>query len=244
MHAPRPVPRRTDPRAKQYVGARLANSALALRYKFDLTWRSPAYDSAASGGGGGGGASGGGGGGGGSYTQLRRGATTPLTVASAVVQLTGVSSLAIRPPWNYRLDLQASAAPGLPSAQTHTQTPHPRMPAAPHTGAKQLTAQLLRAARRRLRVGLSPPLCLRVAQRERARRARRACTRARGGTAARTCRCRCRARHLLRLGRHPADERLRSRDWAARPPVEPQHHALVGGGGMGCLVQAGLDCWR
>ena len=128
-HAPAylPAPRCADPRAKQYVGARLANSALALRYKFDLTWRSPTYDSAASAGSGGGGASGGSGGGGGGGGSR---------VASAVVQLTGVSSLEIRPPWNYRLDLQASVAPGPPSAQPHTHPLHAPTPAAPRTGAK------------------------------------------------------------------------------------------------------------
>ena len=131
-HAPAylPAPRCADPRAKQYVGARLANSALALRYKFDLTWRSPTYDSAASAGSGGGGASGGSGGGGGG------GGGGGSRVASAVVQLTGVSSLELRPPWNYRLDLQASVAPGPPSAQPHTHPLHAPTPAAPRTGAK------------------------------------------------------------------------------------------------------------
>ena len=116
--APRPS---ADPRAKQYSGARLANSALALRYKFDLAWRSPTYASAASAGSGRSGrAASGGGGGGGSR------------VARAVVQLADVSSLELRPPWNYRLDLQApSPPPHLP--------PHP-----PHL------------VRFRVRVGLGP----------------------------------------------------------------------------------------
>jgi hypothetical protein len=126
--ASRPRPTPPDPRAKQFVGARLANSALALRYKFDLPWRSPTYDSAASASSGGGDASGDSGGNGSGVGGSR--------VASAVVQLTGVSSLELRAPWNYRLDLQASVAPGPPSAQSHTHPLHPPTPAALRTGVK------------------------------------------------------------------------------------------------------------